>query len=50
MYRTFNMGLGMILVVDRDGFDRVAAELERTGEKYVLVGEIGEGAGKVRYA
>lgn len=50
MYRTFNMGLGMILVVDRDGLDMVAAELERTGEKYVLAGEIGEGEGKVRYA
>ena len=50
MYRTFNMGLGMILVVDRDGFGPVAAELERTGEQYVLAGEIGEGEGKVRYA
>lgn len=50
MHRTFNMGLGMILVVDRDGFDPVAAELERTGERYVLAGEIGEGEGKVRYA
>ena len=50
MYRTFNMGLGMILVVDRDGIGTVASELQRTGEKYVLVGEIGEGEGKVRYA
>ena len=49
MYRTFNMGLGMILVVARDGIDRVARELERAGEAYVLVGEIGEGEGRVRY-
>ena len=50
MYRTFNMGLGMILVVDRDGIGTVARELERAGESYVLVGEIGKGEGKVRYA
>ena len=50
MYRTFNMGLGMILVVDRDGMGAVARELERAGESYVLVGEIGKGEGKVRYA
>lgn len=50
MHRTFNMGLGMILVVDRDGIGTVARELERAGESYVLVGEIGKGEGKVRYA
>ncbi len=50
MYRTFNMGLGMILVVDRDGMGTVARELERAGESHVLVGEIGKGEGKVRYA
>ena len=50
MYRTFNMGLGMILVVDRDGIGTVASELERAGARYVLVGEIGEGEGKVQYA
>lgn len=50
MYRTFNMGLGMILVVDRDGMGTVARELERAGESYVLVGEIGKGEGNVRYA
>ena len=49
MYRTFNMGLGMILVVDRHGLGPVARELERAGERYVLVGEIGEGEGKVQY-
>jgi phosphoribosylformylglycinamidine cyclo-ligase len=49
MFRTFNMGLGMILVVDRDGFGAVSRELERTGEEYVLVGDIGEGDGKVQY-
>ena len=49
MYRTFNMGLGMILVVDRDRIGSVARELERAGESHVLVGEIGEGEGKVQY-
>ncbi len=50
MHRTFNMGLGMILAVDRNGIDTVMKELERAGEEYVLVGEIGEGEGKVQYA
>ncbi len=49
MYRTFNLGLGMILVVDRNGIETVMRELERAGERCVLVGEIGEGEGKVEY-
>lgn len=50
MYRTFNQGLGMILVVDRDGIGTVERELERAGEGCVLVGEIAEGEGRVQYA
>ena len=50
MHRTFNLGLGMILVVGNGRMDTVAGELERVGQEYVLVGDIGEGGGEVRYA
>ena len=50
MHRTFNLGLGMILVVGNGQMDTVAGELERVGQEYVLVGDIGEGGGEVRYA
>ena len=50
MHRTFNLGLGMILVVGNGQMDTVAGELERVGEEYVLVGDIGEGGGEVQYA
>ena len=50
MHRTFNLGLGMILVVGNGQMDTVAGELERVGQEYVLVGDIGEGGGEVQYA
>jgi phosphoribosylformylglycinamidine cyclo-ligase len=48
MYRTFNMGLGMILVVAARRADRVQEYLQSHGERYYLIGEIQEGSGKVR--
>lgn len=49
MYRTFNMGLGMILVVARSRLERVERFLQSRQETYFVVGEIAEGSGKVRY-
>ncbi|MFQ5739703.1 MAG: phosphoribosylformylglycinamidine cyclo-ligase [Acidobacteriota bacterium] len=49
MYRTFNMGLGMILLVGRRKLSRVESFLQERGERYYLVGEIIEGGGRVRY-
>jgi phosphoribosylformylglycinamidine cyclo-ligase len=49
MYRTFNMGVGLILVVDRQRIDRVEKFLQSKGEQYYLIGEVTDGAGKVRY-
>jgi len=49
MYRTFNMGVGMILVVDRNRFERVEDYLRTRNEQYYVVGEVVEGTGKVRY-
>ncbi|ALE16175.1 Phosphoribosylformylglycinamidine cyclo-ligase [Altererythrobacter epoxidivorans] len=43
MARTFNCGVGMVLVVDADDVEGVAADLEGAGETVVRVGEITEG-------
>ncbi|APL93104.1 phosphoribosylformylglycinamidine cyclo-ligase [Sphingobium indicum] len=43
MARTFNCGVGMVLAVDADGADAVAAELEAAGETVVRVGTVEAG-------
>src|SRR3546814_3445343 len=50
MARTFNCGVGMVLAVDADGADAVAAELEAAGETVVRVGTVvaGEKGGTVK--
>jgi phosphoribosylformylglycinamidine cyclo-ligase len=49
MYRTFNMGLGMMAVVGGEEAEDWVGWLEGEGEKVYVVGEVGEagGAGKV---
>jgi phosphoribosylformylglycinamidine cyclo-ligase len=45
MRRTFNVGLGMLIVVAADGVDAVRTAVEKTGEQVHDVGEIIERAG-----
>ena len=47
--RTFNMGIGMILVVPPKKFKKVQTVLERTGEKGYTIGRIVKGERKVLY-
>jgi len=49
MYRTFNMGLGMVLMVDAAQLDKVRAHLLAQGERPVVIGRVERGARKVRY-
>jgi phosphoribosylformylglycinamidine cyclo-ligase len=42
--RTFNSGLGMILVVARQKADSIVAALKKMGERSFIVGEIRGGA------
>jgi phosphoribosylformylglycinamidine cyclo-ligase len=49
MRRTFNCGVGMILVVAADDLATTLAELEALGERAWRIGEIVPGAGGVRY-
>jgi phosphoribosylformylglycinamidine cyclo-ligase len=50
MLRTFNMGLGMLLVVPSAKFKKAQSVLERVGEKSFTVGRIVKGERKVTYS
>ena len=49
MLRTFNMGLGMLIVIPAAKFKKVQTLLERAGEKAYTVGRIVKGERKVMY-
>lgn len=50
MMRTFNMGIGMILVVPPKKFKKAQTLLERAGEKAHVIGRIVSGERKVMYS
>ena len=47
--KTFNMGLGLVLIVDPGQVDAVCAAAEAAGEKPFVVGSVQAGTGVVRY-
>lgn len=47
-YRVFNMGIGMVLVIDPRKLSRVEAVLEKAGEEYFLIGQVTENKGGAR--
>lgn len=49
MYKTFNMGIGMMLVVKPEDADSVIEELKQLGEEPYRIGSIQEGERKVVY-
>jgi phosphoribosylformylglycinamidine cyclo-ligase len=49
MYRTFNMGVGMVAIVGPDDAGPFEARLDDSGEPHHRIGEIVEGDGKVLY-
>ena len=49
MLRTFNMGIGMILVVPAKKFKKVQTILERCGEKGFTIGRVAKGDKRVTY-
>jgi phosphoribosylformylglycinamidine cyclo-ligase len=49
MLRTFNMGLGMLLVIPGKKFKKAQSVLDRAGEKAYTVGRIVKGERKVMY-
>jgi phosphoribosylformylglycinamidine cyclo-ligase len=46
MFRTFNMGIGLVLIVDAAKADDVARSLEGAGERSWRIGEVVQGAGE----
>ncbi|WP_049761929.1 phosphoribosylformylglycinamidine cyclo-ligase [Candidatus Korobacter versatilis] len=50
MLRTFNMGIGMVLVIPAKKFKKVQTVLERAGEKGYTIGRIVKGDRKVSYS
>ncbi|MHB9004301.1 MAG: phosphoribosylformylglycinamidine cyclo-ligase [Coriobacteriia bacterium] len=49
MYRTFNMGIGLALIVEAARAPQVAAALREAGELVYEIGEVEEGTGEVCY-
>ena len=50
MLRTFNMGIGLIVVIPADKFKRAKGVLERASEKFYVIGRTVKGERKVVYA
>ena len=48
-HRAFNMGIGMVLVVEADAADGVQADLAARGETSYRLGHVVEGSGTVRW-
>ena len=45
-YRVFNMGIGMVLIIDKNNLSKVEAELNDIDETYYLIGQVVEKKGK----
>jgi phosphoribosylformylglycinamidine cyclo-ligase len=45
IYNTFNMGIGMVVAVDKNDVEKAIKQLESTGEKVVILGETVKGNG-----
>ena len=43
MYNTYNMGIGMIVAVDKENADKAVAALKAAGETAYIIGEVVEG-------
>ncbi len=50
MFRTFNMGLGMILAVEEKKAEKIMLKAEKLGERAFHIGEVVRGAKGVTYA
>ena len=50
MFRTFNMGIGLVLVVTREQCDHVRSLLASFGETVWIIGEVQAGSRGIEYA
>jgi phosphoribosylformylglycinamidine cyclo-ligase len=49
MMRTFNMGIGMIVVVPAEAAKKAKAILNRANERFYVIGRIARGERRVNY-
>lgn len=49
MLRTFNMGIGLVVVISKEEAEAVMSCLSSNGERSYLIGEVVEGKGEVKY-
>lgn len=49
MYKTFNMGIGLVLVVDKGDAQKTVKKLVRLGEKAFIIGWVEKGGRTVKY-
>jgi phosphoribosylformylglycinamidine cyclo-ligase len=49
MFRTFNMGIGMVLVIAEENLDRAQELLSEAQQKSILIGKISPGTKEVRF-
>ncbi|MCX6785752.1 MAG: phosphoribosylformylglycinamidine cyclo-ligase [Candidatus Komeilibacteria bacterium] len=49
MYRVFNMGIGLVLIVGAENFEAIQKDLEKTGEHVYKIGKIIKGKKDVRF-
>ena len=49
MFRVFNMGIGMVLVVAQDSLGEILGALRKAGDKGVIIGSVGRGGSGVVY-
>ncbi|MBN2073213.1 MAG: phosphoribosylformylglycinamidine cyclo-ligase [Actinobacteria bacterium] len=47
MYRVFNMGIGMVVIIPEKEFSKVQEAAKGTGENVLAIGEVKDGNGKV---
>lgn len=47
MYATFNMGVGLLLFVNKSDVENIKSTLEAFGEEVLVIGEIVKGEAKV---
>jgi phosphoribosylformylglycinamidine cyclo-ligase len=48
MFRTFNMGIGMVLVVAREDALQIVEQLRASGERAAIIGEVLRGSNEVQ--
>jgi phosphoribosylformylglycinamidine cyclo-ligase len=47
MYRTFNMGIGMVVIAGVDHAEQIRAHLDARGDAYYDIGQVVQGPGSV---